>query len=223
MSFTGPSGGQCGGAERSTREGGRGPPRPPRPTPGPPPQPPQPPSQRGTPRGSCRGSHAPSRAPSQGGPPLPPPPPPPSPGPPGDNEEESMRTGSPHGTPPHTTQRESMIPLPPMTSNGRGALKLSPPSPFDGDKKKFKSFLRRLNLYFASDPVQFANPENRVILTLSLCSEGTAESWAQITQEKCEYDGWLSWPEFLESFKAWFDDRTAEEDAYLALDTLRQG
>ena len=116
-----------------------------------------------------------------------------------------------------------MIPLPPTTLNGRGTLKLPPPSPFDGDKKKFRSFLRRLNLYFASDPVQFANPENRVILTLSLCSEGTAESWAQVAQDKYEYDGWPSWPEFLESFKAWFGDRTAEEDAYLALDTLRQG
>src|ERR1700731_386288 len=215
MSFAGPSGGRRGGAERSTREKEKEREAPRQP---PPPVPPRPPSNRGTPRGS----RAPSRAPSQSGPP-PPPPPPLSPGPPGDNAEESMRTGSPFGTPPHTSQRESMIPHPPTISNGRGTLKLPPPSPFDGDKKKFKSFLRRLNLYFASDPVQFANPENRVILTLSLCSEGTAESWAQIAQDKYEYDGWPSWPEFLSSFKVRFDDRTAEEDAYLALDMLKQG
>src|SRR3984893_16668493 len=215
MSFAGPSRGRHGGAQTSTREKRkeRRPPRHPLPQPPPPlpPVPPRPPSNRGTPRGSRRGSCAPSKAPSHRGPTPPPPPapPPPAPGRPGDNEEESMRTGSPRGTPPHTTPRESMVPHPPTISNGRGTLKLPPPSPFDGDKKKFKSFLRRINLYFASDPVQFVNPENRVILTLSLCSEGTAESWAQIAQDKYEYDGWPSWPEFLSSFKARFDDRTA--------------
>jgi hypothetical protein len=116
-----------------------------------------------------------------------------------------------------------MTPHPLTTSNGRGLLKLSPPSPFDGDKRKCRSFLRKLNLYFASDPVQFANPENRVILTLSLCSEGTAEAWAQVAQDKYEYEGWPPWPVFLDTFKQRFEDRTAEEDAYLALDTLKQG
>jgi hypothetical protein len=100
-----------------------------------------------------------------------------------------------YGTEAHLVALKQLGPTPHhrMTLDGEGRLKLSPPSPFNGDKKKFKAFMRKLNLYFASDPAQFANQMNKVILTLSLCSEGSAEVWAICAQGPLEGSRPQSW------------------------------
>ena len=98
------------------------------------------------------------------------------------------------------------------------------PSPFDGDKKKTKSFLRKLNLYFAADLVLFASTYNRDLVTLSLCSIGPAETWAEIAQGAFDKSGWpTSWNGFLLIFKDRFEDQASSEDAFITINTLKQG
>ena len=98
------------------------------------------------------------------------------------------------------------------------------PSPFDGRKKKTMKLLRKLNYCFAADPVLFANPHNKVLVTLSLCSIGPAETWAEIVQGTFDKSGWpTSWNEFLLIFKDRFEDQTSSEDAFIAINTLKQG
>ena len=83
---------------------------------------------------------------------------------------------------------------------------------------------RKLNLYFAADPVLFANPHNKVLVTLSLCSIGSAETWAEIVQGTFDKSGWpTSWNEFLLIFKDRFEDQTLSEDAFIVINTLKQG
>ena len=118
-----------------------------------------------------------------------------------------------------------LLPLPAQMSGGNSSrLKLDMPSPFDGDKKKTKSFLRKLNLYFAADPVLFANPHNKVLVTLSLCSIGSAETWAEIVHGAFDKTSWPStWNKFLLIFKDRFEDQTSSEDAFITINTLKQG
>src|ERR1700731_253921 len=131
--------------------------------------------------------------------PLPPPPPLPSPPTP-------PQGGEGHVSLSHTSEQsfhmapqapeeewEPLLPppLPQQISGGNSSrLKLDMPSPFDGDKKKTKSFLRKLHLYFAADLVLFASTHNRVLVTLSLCSIGPAETWAEIAQGAFDRSGW---------------------------------
>ena len=111
-----------------------------------------------------------------------------------------------------------------MSGGNSSRLKLDMPSPFDGDKKKTKSFLRKLNLYFAADPVLFASTQNRVLVALSLCSIGPAETWAEIAQGAFDRSSWpTSWDEFLRIFKDRFEDQASSEDAFIAINNLRQG
>src|ERR1700730_10332774 len=125
-----------------------------------------------------------------------------------------------HQTPAEPTPGPStLLPLLHQISGGTSSrLKLDMLSPFDGDKKKFKSFLRKLNLYFAADLVLFADHHNKVLVTLSLCSISSAETWAEIAQNTFNQAGWPnSWSEFLELFKARFEDQALSEDAFIAI------
>ena len=65
------------------------------------------------------------------------------------------------------------------SSNGKGADKCKPPKDFDGDKAKFKTWLRMVEAYLQANKNMFPDNTKRINYILSTINIGNATRWAE--------------------------------------------
>ena len=99
------------------------------------------------------------------------------------------------------------------------------PEHFDGDKTKFKSFMRQLSLAFHAAPTKFASHDSKIIFTLHHMTGGFAAEFANAFLDKWESDtpNSTTWDEFRKSLESCFGDSTSQRQAMVDIGKLTQG
>ena len=86
-------------------------------------------------------------------------------------------TGRAPGATPSSTSSDSMEGVTPTATQYLAApVKIKTPDSYDGDRRKLKSFLTHLDLYFGFNAHQFATPQDRVLYASSYL-KGSAFDW----------------------------------------------
>ena len=99
------------------------------------------------------------------------------------------------------------------------------PEPFDGDKTKFKSFMRQVMLAFRAAPTKFASDEAKIIFTLHYMTGGFAAEFANAFMDKWDdtTPNATTWSDFKKSLEACFGDSTSQRQAMVDIAKLVQG
>ncbi|EGO00858.1 hypothetical protein SERLA73DRAFT_151496 [Serpula lacrymans var. lacrymans S7.3] len=110
---------------------------------------------------------------------------------------------------------------------------LAKPEPYDGDKKKFRSFSESLELHFNANSAYFSRERNRISFALSYMSIGAAAAlrteWVErrkIAEERSdagEITLLESWAHFERTLKDHFADTHEEERARYEIIYKKQG
>ncbi|EGO04193.1 hypothetical protein SERLA73DRAFT_148812 [Serpula lacrymans var. lacrymans S7.3] len=110
---------------------------------------------------------------------------------------------------------------------------LAKPEPYDGDRKKFRSFSESLELHFNANPAYFSRERNRISFALSYMSIGAAAAlrteWVErrkIAEERSdagEITLLESWAHFERTLKDHFADTHEEERARYEIIYKKQG
>ena len=104
-------------------------------------------------------------------------------------------------------------------------VKISPPEPFNGDRTKYDKFATQLSLVFLANPAVYSNDQTRVTYAASYLRGPAADWWVpQMNSATGTLDASVStYPGFLASLRAAFDDPGALEQVARDLQRLRQG
>jgi len=113
------------------------------------------------------------------------------------------------------------------SSNGKGADKCKPPKDFDGDKAKFKTWLRMVEAYLRANRNMFPNNTERINYILSTMNIGKATRWAEHfldthTNDQREFTLNQTLLQFYQLLEKSFDIRRTQERAQTDLAVLKQ-
>ena len=97
------------------------------------------------------------------------------------------------------------------------------PTPFSGQRKDFKSFLKSLRLYLLAANDELVTNNDKIIFTLSFMTEGLAGLWADNYLEECNMVITDEWETFLTKLKETFDDPYEKANAQEKLNNITQG
>lgn len=99
------------------------------------------------------------------------------------------------------------------------------PEAFDG--KRYKDFIRTVDVYIRANRANFTDDKTKVLFVLSLMREGLAGAWAQNYVDAARIQGVLTitqtWGAFTADLEKAFGDPNESQHAQTALMTLRQG
>ena len=99
------------------------------------------------------------------------------------------------------------------------------PEAFDGDKAKYKNFIRQLSLAFRAAPSKFCTHDARIIFTLHHMTGGFAADFANAYVDKWQNaePNSVTWDEFKASLDACFGDSTSQRQAMVDIAKFTQG
>lgn len=99
------------------------------------------------------------------------------------------------------------------------------PEAFDG--KRYKDFIRTVDVYIRANRANFTDDETKILFILSLMREGLAGAWAQNYVDAARVRGVLTitqtWGAFTADLEKAFGDPNESQHAQTALMALRQG
>jgi hypothetical protein len=133
-------------------------------------------------------------------------------------------------------QQQASAPAPPTTAaatNGGGALKGNPSTPFTGDRSKSRGFLNAFNLFKETNRHNetMKNPYSRVTSALTYMTGDLMESWKEdqlqqlqdrVTAGTVDTDE-LHWQTFETDFRNAFTNTNAAKESRTELTKLKQG
>lgn len=131
--------------------------------------------------------------------------------------------GPPGGPPPG--QPGPIPPAAPLGQNPgtRPEIRINPPSVFDGDPKKARSFKLQCQIYLELNAHVYNTDLKRVFFVLSFCKEGTARIWSETLLNMHHAAGTLpTWQEFEAAFDRNFLTSDMAGEAKAELMCLRQ-
>src|ERR1700731_3013276 len=98
-------------------------------------------------------------------------------------------------------------------------------TPFDGQKRNFRMFLRSLRLLYMANLTTYAMDLVKVLFALSkITGEGFAAEWVNMKAEEILGNGKAgTWAEFVEELKWAFDDPNNHATALTSIASLKQG
>jgi len=103
-------------------------------------------------------------------------------------------------------------------------IKLNPPTPFSGDRRKLDDFLIETEMYLAINRDIYDSDRKKIIFTLSYMREGTAGPWKQMYWTTNEAVlGTTSWATFKAALETAFKVTDKIGDAISKMATERQG
>ena len=113
------------------------------------------------------------------------------------------------------------------SSNGKGSDKCKPPKDFDGDKAKFKTWLRMVEAYLQANKNMFPDDTERINYILSTMNLGKATRWAEHflnmhTNDQREFNPNQTLLQFYQLLEKSFDIRRTQERAQTDLAVLKQ-
>lgn len=107
---------------------------------------------------------------------------------------------------------------------------LRKPTPYDGDKARFKTFKREVSTYIMANPNAFRTNEKKILFVQSYLTSGPAKDWAQQYYNENIVTQWLAEDPSLEEFSSYwakvegkFDDKDKKKRALQRIQALRQG
>ncbi|KAF8834903.1 hypothetical protein BDN67DRAFT_984985 [Paxillus ammoniavirescens] len=120
----------------------------------------------------------------------------------------------------------SMDVVPNAVQNGRSTIKIAKPAAFNGDKSKFESWFRHVQMYFQFQDVQ-PTERNKILLTMSYMSEGYASEWSASYFDREEQKNVLqnpySWRVFKTQLEHSFGPINNRQDTQERLVNFKQG
>jgi hypothetical protein len=121
---------------------------------------------------------------------------------------------------PSVAPAPAAVALPSVTAP---TLKLAKPTPFNGKKELFLTFIRQMEMQFA---LARPSPDDtaKIVATISYMTEGLAATWANSFCDQAIGDGgsWGTWAQFRESLEDTFGDPNEPQTAQHRLETLKQ-
>ena len=118
-----------------------------------------------------------------------------------------------------TLIRLSRTPAP--NGNGSKEIALNKPSNYDGDRHKLDNFLHQTRTYLQVNDRIYDSSLKKIAFVLSLCTSGTAQTFALNAYEK-DWINQKTWDEFLTEFRSFFQGADPQGDAYQYWLTIRQ-
>lgn len=110
----------------------------------------------------------------------------------------------------------------PQTSTEVNKLDIKVPT-FDGDKKKYKVFVRSLRVLFYANAHLYSTDMAKIFYAISLMREGFAGDWANRAADELLSGVQLTWDQFQEGMDAAFGDPNDQASAIAELVRLKQG
>src|ERR1700731_726673 len=148
----------------------------------------------------------------------------PSPMPPALPEPLSPPAPSPPSPPsltPNPNPRTSRTSMTPSTDMMSSTFTITP---FNGDKKNYRTFVHQLNILFIVEAAKFDMPIKKILFALNQMKGGYAEEWANMVVERYLSDTTTlgTWEVFKARLDVEFADVTEKESTYIELGKLWQ-